>query len=508
MNNEIVNLLKTKMLLSMTNGKIDKNNIYQLILLQLLDKSITNIPILSNYLTNYIQDFYKKREKDFTKQKKNYKSSILIDKYYNNDKPQETYNNIVESIINLITTLDYIKSLLFNGQQLLPNFNEIIPLKTDIYFKLNNLERDDSGKMQKITFEIFSYNLEITQLKNFLYECENNYNISVQNKLGTDLYFFDHHIIKINNTMISQHPPFLTYNKHLFSTNRTFNNIFFEQKKELENRINFFINNKKWYDEKGIPYTLGFLFYGKPGCGKTSTIKAIANITKRHIFNINLSEIRTKKQLKHLFFSKEVYCKKNGVFSDIRGDNSETFTIPISKRLYVIEDIDAAKSVASRNNLPEDNFEIKYQKFEPIAVEDNFSKMTSLKDANKIDQIDADNEEIDLTTLLNILDGTLETPERIIIVTTNYPEKLDNALIRPGRIDMFIEFKKCSLNIIKEFYENFYDKKLENLEGIKDDIWTPAEINQILFQCFNDSDKFLSIIKEKTPEELFKYSHY
>jgi tRNA uridine 5-carbamoylmethylation protein Kti12 len=56
----------------------------------------------------------------------------------------------------------------------------------------------------------------------------------------------------------------------------------------------FFINNKAWYDEKGIPYTLGLLHSGNPGTGKTSTLKCLANETKRHIFNINFNNDITK----------------------------------------------------------------------------------------------------------------------------------------------------------------------------------------------------------------------
>jgi hypothetical protein len=44
-------------------------------------------------------------------------------------------------------------------------------------------------------------------------------------------------------------------------------------------------------------------------------------------------------------------------------------------------------------------------------------------------------DKLDLSGLLNVLDGVVDTPDRIVIMTTNHPEKLDPALIRPGRID-------------------------------------------------------------------------
>merc|ERR1719203_2373898 len=44
-------------------------------------------------------------------------------------------------------------------------------------------------------------------------------------------------------------------------------------------------------------------------------------------------------------------------------------------------------------------------------------------------------DKLNLSGLLNVLDGVVDTPERILIMTTNHPEQLDPALIRPGRID-------------------------------------------------------------------------
>jgi chaperone BCS1 len=44
-------------------------------------------------------------------------------------------------------------------------------------------------------------------------------------------------------------------------------------------------------------------------------------------------------------------------------------------------------------------------------------------------------DKLNLTGLLNVMDGVVDTPGRILIMTTNHPEMLDPAIIRPGRID-------------------------------------------------------------------------
>ena len=64
---------------------------------------------------------------------------------------------------------------------------------------------------------------------------------------------------------------------------------------------------------------------------------------------------------------------------------------------------------------------------------------------------------INLGFLLNLLDGVLETPGRILIITSNYPEKLDKALVRPGRIDVKIEFGYSSIDMIRGMLEHFYN---------------------------------------------------
>jgi SpoVK/Ycf46/Vps4 family AAA+-type ATPase len=221
------------------------------------------------------------------------------------------------------------------------------------------------------------------------------------------------------------------------------------------------------------------MFHGIPGCGKTSTIKAIANEGKRHIINIQLSQIKSKEQLNHLFFNDEINVMDNG--------KTERFIIPVTERMYVIEDIDAMGDTVLKREWkkPETKKEIK------------------MDDLGNI--IEDEPNPIDLSFLLNLLDGTLESEGRILAITTNFPERIDKALIRPGRIDMIVNFKKCSNEILKQIVENFYDIEVEypTLDDKNlDKKWTPAEVNQILFRNFKDHSKALKELVELTPEEL------
>ena len=261
-------------------------------------------------------------------------------------------------------------------------------------------------------------------------------------------------------------------------TSRTFDNVFFQQKKQVRHRTKFFLEHREWYERKGIPYTLGFLYHGPPGTGKTSTIKAIANEGRRHIINIQLSEIKTKQQLQHLFFNDEIHV--------YNGTNLERYTIPVSERLYVIEDIDAMGDAV-----------LKREWKKPVAVKKEEPEPFMHREEEK--------DTLDLSFLLNLLDGTLEANGRILIITTNFPERIDKALIRPGRIDMIVHFQKCSLEVVNEMVTSFYDKQVALTDTNLDGKWTPAEVNQILFRNFEDPDAGIKELIELATKDLYGF---
>merc|ERR1711915_405691 len=102
-----------------------------------------------------------------------------------------------------------------------------------------------------------------------------------------------------------------------------------------------------------------------------------------------------------------------------------------------------------------------------------------------------------LAALLEVLDGVMEMDGRMLVVTTNYPDRLDKALIRPGRIDMKVRFGPCTrtsiLQMFKHYFEMEVPQKFDSEELPEASKWTPAEVTQV----------FLNNMEE--PMEALKY---
>jgi SpoVK/Ycf46/Vps4 family AAA+-type ATPase len=79
-------------------------------------------------------------------------------------------------------------------------------------------------------------------------------------------------------------------------------------------------------------------------------------------------------------------------------------------------------------------------------------------------------------------------------MTTNHPQLLDKALIRPGRIDLICEFTNCTNNMVVEFIEKFYDivldeEHLETIRKLSEYQYSPAEITKVMFENFDSFTK-------------------
>jgi len=259
-----------------------------------------------------------------------------------------------------------------------------------------------------------------------------------------------------------------------FKTNKTFDNLFFDGKDELIKRLDSFVQRSK-YDVLGLPETLGLLFYGEPGTGKTSCIKAIAKYLDKHLIIVPMNQIKTKKRLEELFFS-------------------ASYRIPSDKRIYVFEEIDCN----GWENVVKDRSFIKY--IEPEHKENIIEKIVD--GVNQVTELDKDkkykdnDDKLTLGAILEVIDGLIECPGRVIIMTTNHKEHLDSALLRPGRIDIQIQFKRLRHCHIVEIFKKWYGTTIcyDNIRKIPDYKYTQAEISQLLFKYENDSNGFLTEI--------------
>jgi SpoVK/Ycf46/Vps4 family AAA+-type ATPase len=105
---------------------------------------------------------------------------------------------------------------------------------------------------------------------------------------------------------------------------------------------------------------------------------------------------------------------------------------------------------------------------------------------------------ITLDDLLNILDGVRETPGRIIIITSNHYDKLDPALIRPGRIDQTIHMQNVSYPILQEMSQYYFGKKIKkkDLEDIHEFFYSPAEIINLYVSFTSDHKGFIARLQQ------------
>ena len=233
--------------------------------------------------------------------------------------------------------------------------------------------------------------------------------------------------------------------------------------------MDFFLHNKDWYYEMGIPYSLGIGIYGPPGTGKTSFIKALANYTNRHIITISLKMIKTKKQLESVFFENRYNL------------NNKKNSIGFDKKIIVFEEIDCIGDIVKTR---ETGFDIK-QCVKQKGNNNNISKLT------------ADEDPLTLDDILNLWDGICETPGRIMVMTSNHYEKLDPALKRPGRIDITLEMQKSSRKIISEMYKHLFKQDIDDdaLERIPEFVHSPAEIINIYINETKDPVKFCKCLE-------------
>ncbi|KAL2139224.1 hypothetical protein VTI28DRAFT_5484 [Corynascus sepedonium] len=213
---------------------------------------------------------------------------------------------------------------------------------------------------------------------------------------------------------------------------------------------------KRFYAERGIPLRRGYLFHGPPGTGKTSLCFALAGVFGLDIFVIRgLGSELTEEDLMQLFISLPPRC------------------------VVLLEDIDAA----------------------------------GVKRIEDPTADSSDKKGISLSGLLNAIDGLTSQEGRVLIMTTNKPDNLDKALIRPGRIDLQVVFTNATQEQAKKLFVRMYEpdssmvSELEHVSTqfaakIPPEKFSPAEIQGFLLQRKGEAQRALAEVDEWVKDEL------
>ena len=197
-----------------------------------------------------------------------------------------------------------------------------------------------------------------------------------------------------------------------------------EQKRVIVSDINEYLQpeTRRWYDARGIPYRRGYLFHGPPGTGKTSLSFALAGIFGLHIYCISLSEVGlTEADLNKLFTELPRRC------------------------IVLLEDIDTAGLRRDDEPPPEPSSPAPPGNAKPSGSEPPGPRKSL----------------ISLAGLLNVIDGVASHEGRVLIMTSNHPENLDEALTRPGRVDVRIPFSLATHTQIKDIFMRMYGIDIE-----------------------------------------------
>ncbi|XP_059293159.1 AAA-ATPase At5g17760-like [Lycium ferocissimum] len=200
----------------------------------------------------------------------------------------------------------------------------------------------------------------------------------------------------------------------------TFDTIALEPslKKTIIEDLDRFLKRKEFYRRVGKAWKRGYLLYGPPGTGKSSLIAAIANYLKFDIYDLEFSNIKRDSDLRRLLLSTK------------------------NRSILVIEDIDCGVELPDRTEN---------------------GTIYSTNDRSR-------DSELTLSGLLNFIDGLWSScgDERVIIFTTNHKERLDPALLRPGRMDMHIHMSYLTSESFKVLATNYLEISDPNYRGFKE----------------------------------------
>ncbi|XP_023749099.1 AAA-ATPase At3g50940 [Lactuca sativa] len=222
-------------------------------------------------------------------------------------------------------------------------------------------------------------------------------------------------------------------------------------KEKVMKDLDRFIQRREYYRKVGKAWKRGYLLYGPPGTGKSSLIAAMANYLNFDIYDLELTDIRSNSELRKLLVG------------------------TANRSILVVEDIDCS---------------VEFHDREGAEAARSFALQNQGWDYREPPKVT-------LSGFLNFIDGLWSScgDERIIIFTTNRKEKLDPALLRPGRMDVHINMSYCTPCGFRLLASNYLGITEHNLfEEIEDLICkvevTPAEVAE---QLLKDGDPDIAL---------------
>ncbi|KAL3720436.1 hypothetical protein ACJRO7_005282 [Eucalyptus globulus] len=240
-----------------------------------------------------------------------------------------------------------------------------------------------------------------------------------------------------------------------------------ELKKKIVDDLDRFVRRKEYYRRVGKAWKRGYLLYGPPGTGKSSLVAAMANYLNFDIYDLELSGLWSNADLRRLLVA------------------------TMNQSILVVEDIDCTIQLQDRKS------------------ETQAANMNLMSTGHKR------RDRVTLSGFLNFIDGLWSScsDERIIVFTTNHIEKLDPALLRPGRMDLHIPMSYCTPCGFRLLASNYlginHHELFDQIESaITTARVTPAEVAEQLMKCdepevaLGDMVSFLVNHKRKENEEV------